>query len=259
MNQSCMIVPKLNSTKEAVVAIPARIGSTRLPRKVLLEINGKPMLHHVVERCLEVESVAEVFVVTDSEEVFESLEKTNANALMSAPECPSGTARIASVIDQLPGDIIINVQADQPIVEPELISDIIRKFRKTNADIATPVWKITKIEDLEDPSLAKVVRSHDNRALYFSRSPIPYVRDQKRINWTKYATCWAHYGVYAYRRIVLENLKNIPLGDLEMQEKLEQLRFLEAGFWIHTIETSYRQCAVDSKQDLEKLEKKLLL
>ena len=98
------------------MAIPARIGSTRLPRKVLLEINGKPMLHHVIERCLETELVEEVFVVTDSQEVYDSVSSTSAKALMSNPDCSSGTARIASVIDQLPGEIIVNVQADQPVV-----------------------------------------------------------------------------------------------------------------------------------------------
>ena len=101
-----------------VVAIPARIGSTRFPRKVLLEIKGKPMLHHVIERCLETELVEEVFVVTDSQEVYDSVSSTSAKALMSDPDCSSGTARIASVIDQLPGEIIVNVQADQPVVAP---------------------------------------------------------------------------------------------------------------------------------------------
>ena len=119
-----------------VVAIPARIGSTRLPRKVLLEINGKPMLHHVIERCLGTELVEEVFVVTDSQEVYDSVSSTSAKALMSDPDCSSGTARIASVIDQLPGEIIVNVQADQPVVEPALIGNIIQELADSDADLS---------------------------------------------------------------------------------------------------------------------------
>ena len=252
-----LMTSRKNSALKPVVAIPARIGSTRLPRKVLLEINGKPMLHHVIERCLETELVEEVFVVTDSQEVYDSVSSTSAKALMSDPDCSSGTERIASVIDQLPGEIIVNVQADQPVVEPDLIDSLIYELVENEADIATPVWKIRSAEDLEDDSLAKVVRDHKGYALYFSRSPIPFLRDIERMQWTTRAVYWSHYGIYAYTRKILETLDEIPIGVLEQFEKLEQLRFLENDFKVMTVETSYRQMAVDTYEDLKKMKQNM--
>ena len=242
--------PVLN---DAIVAIPARIGSTRLPRKILLDFNGQPILRHVILRCEQAEHVREVWVVTDSQEVAATVESWGGNVRMSDPECPSGTARIASVIDQLNGNLIINVQADQPLVEPELISRMICTLREVEVDIVTPVWRIRRAEDMDNPSLAKVVRGHDGRALYFSRSALPYVRDHQRNDWPEITEIWAHYGVYGFQRRILENYDAIPLGCLEQVEMLEQLRFLEAGYRIHTVETPYRQWAVDSLEDLENL------
>ena len=243
--------------KKAIVAIPARIGSTRLTRKVLLELDGRPMLRHVMNRCGLSEEVSEVWVVTDSQEVARAVESWDGNALMSDPDCPSGTARIASVIDQLQGDPVINVQADQPLVEPELISSMISALAEVDTDIVTPVWRIHSTEDMEDPALAKVVRGHDGQALYFSRSPVPYVREHQRLEWPEVTEVWAHYGVYGFRRRILENYDSIPSGSLEKVEMLEQLRFLEAGYRIHTVETPYRQWAVDSPEDLEILREKM--
>ena len=234
-----------------VVAIPARIGSTRLPRKVLLEINGKPMLHHVIERCLETELVEEVFVVTDSQEVYDSVSSTYAKALMSDPDCSSGTARIASVIDQLPGEIIVNVQADQPFVEPALIGNIIQELADSDADISTPVWLIKTIDQLKNPALVKVVCGHQGEALYFSRNPIPFVRDRNISEWMAHAEFFGHHGVYGYRRSILENLNSIPAGKLENLEKLEQLRFLEAGYRIQTVLTEHEHLSIDNPEDLD--------
>ena len=240
-----------NSALKPVVAIPARIGSTRLPRKVLLEINGKPMLHHVIERCLETELVEEVFVVTDSQEVYDSVSSTSAKALMSDPDCSSGTARIASVIDQLPGEIIVNVQADQPVVEPALIGNIIQELADSDADISTPVWLIKTIDQLKDPALVKVVCGHQGEALYFSRNPIPFVRDRDISEWMAHAEFFGHHGVYGYRRSILENFHSIPPGKLENLEKLEQLRFLEAGYRIQTVLTEHEHLSIDNPEDLD--------
>ena len=157
------------------------------------------------------------------------------------------------MIDQLPGEIIVNVQADQPVVEPDLIDLLIYELVENEADIATPVWKIRSAEDLEDDSLAKVVRDHKGYALYFSRSPIPFLRDIERMEWTKRAVYWSHYGIYAYTRKILETLDEIPIGVLEQFEKLEQLRFLENDLKVMTVETSYRQMAVDTYEDLKKI------
>ncbi len=233
------------------MVIPARIGSTRLPRKVLLEINGKPMLHHVIERCLETELVEEVFVVTDSQEVYDSVSLISAKALMSDPDCSSGTARIASVIDQLPGEIIVNVQADQPVVEPALIGNIIQELADSDADISTPVWLIKTIDQLKDPALVKVVFGHQGEALYFSRNPIPFVRDRDISEWMAHAQFFGHHGVYGYRRSILENFPLIPSGKLENLEKLEQLRFLEAGYRIQTVLTEHEHLSIDNPEDLD--------
>ena len=237
------------------VVIPARIGSTRLKNKVLLKIDNKPMLHHVIDRCLKSNKVDNVFVVTDSKKVYESVLLTSAKPLMSDANCSSGTVRIASVLDQIEGDIIVNVQGDQPIVEPELIDLLIEKFIDNHFDIATPIWKINDFEDLNDESLAKVVRDFNGRALYFSRSSIPFLRDYDRDDWTKNAEYWAHYGIYVYRRQILESLDKLQVGILENTEKLEQLRFLENGLNILTVETKYRQQAVDTIEDFNKLTK----
>lgn len=255
MTRSSMKILPLDPSDQAVVAIPARIGSTRLPRKVLLEINGKPMLHHVIERSQKAELVTKVFVITDNEEVFESVGPTGAKALMSDPECSSGTARIASVIDQLPGGIIINVQADQPVVEPKLIDGIIQKLVNTEADISTPIWQIQTTEQLSDASVVKVVCGHQGEALYFSRSPVPYIRDRKLTEWLDVTEFWGHHGIYGFRRDILKNFDSIPSGRLEDLEKLEQLRFLEAGYCIRTFSTSYKHLSVDNPEDLKFINK----
>ncbi len=166
----------------------------------------------------------------------------------------SGTARIASIIDRIDAEIIVNVQGDQPLVEPELIDKLVGSFQDSTADIVTPVFQITEASDLTDPGIAKVVRGNDGRALYFSRSPIPYVRDAPLAEWPKRVTYWAQYGIYGFRRHVLENFNiSLPPSQLEQAEKLEQLRFLEAGYSIYTFKTRFRQIAVDTGEDLARV------
>jgi 3-deoxy-manno-octulosonate cytidylyltransferase (CMP-KDO synthetase) len=205
--------------KRAVAVIPARLESIRLPRKVLADIAGK--------------------------------QDWEAEVALTAADLPSGTARIASIIDEIDAEIVVNVQGDQPLVEPELIDELVRSFRNTKADIVTPVFRITEVSDLTDPGIAKVVRGKDGRALYFSRSPIPHVRDFPLVEWPKRATLWAQYGIYGFRRHVLEDYNaSLSPSELEEAEKLEQLRFLEAGYDIYTFETKFRQIAVDTAEDL---------
>lgn len=235
----------------AIVAIPARLKSTRFPRKVLADIQGKPMLWHVYQGASKAERIGGVWVLTDSQEVVEAASSWGARALITSEECPSGTARIASVIGLLDADIVVNVQADEPLITGAVVDAVVRALEEGEAEVATPVYRLTTVEEVADPNVVKVVRAANGRALYFSRSPIPHVRDMKQKEWLSYAPFWGHVGVYGYRRKVLCQYGQLPEGLLEEAEKLEQLRLLEAGKQILTVEIDYRPHAVDVPADLE--------
>ena len=237
----------------AIVAIPARMESTRFPGKVLADINGRPMLWHVFQGASQARLINDVWIITDSEEVYEQASSWGAKALMTEDHWPSGTARIASVADQLDGDIIVNVQGDEPLISGTVIDSLIESLETSNSDVSTPVFPITSIEDVTNPNIVKVVRGSDRRALYFSRSCIPYVRDTEIRNWLSEAQFWGHTGVYAYRKTVLTEYPRLPEGVMEKAEKLEQLRLLEAGRHILTVEIDYRTEGVDTPADLEKV------
>jgi len=237
--------------KGAIAVIPARLQSVRLPRKVLVDIAGKPMIQHVYERTSLAQSIQHVLIATDSEDVARVAQDWGGAVTLTAANLPSGTARIASIVDEIDAEIVVNVQGDQPLVEPELIDELVRSFKNSKADIVTPVFRITQVSDLIDPGIAKVVRGKDGRALYFSRSPIPYVRDVPLAEWPKRATLWAQHGIYGFRRYVLQDFNaSLSPSELERAEKLEQLSFLEAGYSIYTIKTKFRQIAVDTAEDL---------
>lgn len=241
---------------KTIVVIPARLASTRLPNKVLLDIDGQSMLWHVYNRCLQASKVDEVHIATDSEEVMKLVQAWGGNVWMT-DACVSGTERIVSILDKLAADVIINVQADQPLIEPTLINQLIEVFENTTPlpDIVTPIYLINDNHKLFDPNLVKVTRRHDGYALYFSRSPIPYVRDIAQDNWLKHYSFWGHVGIYAYRRQVLETYHLLPESDLENIEKLEQLRFLQAGKSILTITTNNPPVSVDTDSDLTMVRK----
>ncbi len=235
----------------AIVAIPARLNSTRLPRKVLADIHGRPMLWYVYRGASTARSIAGVWVLTDSREVLDVASSWGARALMTSEDCPSGTARIASVVSGLDADIIVNVQADEPLIPGIAVDSVVAALEKSDADVATPVFRIKCLDDVTSPNVVKVVRGSDGIALYFSRSPIPYVRDVEPDSWLSQAPFWGHVGMYAYRRRVLEEYPRLPGGELEGAEKLEQLRLLQAGKRILTVEVDYRPIAVDVAADLE--------
>ena len=238
---------------KADIVIPARLTSSRLLRKVLADIAGKPMIQHVYERACQAHTIQRVIIAADSKEVVRVVESWGGEVVLTDPSLPSGTARIASIIDQIDSDIIVNVQGDQPLVEPDLIDDLVQSFCRLAVDIATPVWRINNADDLVDSGIVKVVRGHDDRALYFSRSPIPHVRDLSLGRWLDVASFWGHVGIYGYRRGVLVNYEALPESSLEQAERLEQLRFLQASYQIHTVETASRPIAVDTLQDLERV------
>lgn len=239
----------------AIVAIPARLKSTRFPRKVLENICGRPMLWYVYQATSKARLISSVWVLTDSQEVLEVASSWGAQTLMTSEDCPSGTDRIASAMDALDADIIVNVQADEPLITGEVVDALVLALEDSTADVATPVYRITSIDELTNPNVVKVVRALDGSALYFSRSPVPHVREADLHDWLSQTTFWGHAGVYAYRRNVLLEFRHLPEGQLERVEKLEQLRLLEAGKRILAVEIDYRPHAVDIPADLEAVER----
>ena len=209
------------------------------------------MLWYVYQAAKDAETIQEVWVLTDSEEVYEVAASWGANVLMTAEDCPSGSARIASVIDKLDADIVVNVQGDEPLLPSSVIDSLVQALDSSDSDVATPVYHISDPSDLNNPNVVKVVRGHDGTGLYFSRSPVPYVRDIDPANWLSSLDFWGHTGVYAYRRNVLLEYSSLPLGTLEQAEQLEQLRLLEAGKRILTVEIDYHSRGVDVPSDLE--------
>ena len=209
------------------------------------------MLWHVYQGASKAKLVSDIWVLTDSEEVYAEAASWGAKALMTSAECPSGTARIASVMDRLEGDIVVNVQADEPMISGQVVDAVVAALEESDADAATPVYRIFKREEITDPNLVKVVRDAEGRALYFSRSPIPHVRDLDLDEWPSATIFWGHVGLYAYRRKTLVEYLELPEARLEAAEKLEQLRLLEFGKQIITVEIDHRLYGVDTPADLE--------
>jgi len=191
------------ATHNIVVVIPARLQSTRLPGKVLADIHGHPMLWHVYDRAKMAKIPAEVLVATDSDEVAKQVASWGAKAIMTSPACSCGTDRIASIVDQLNADIIINVQGDEPLIDPDLIDELGRRAIESHADMVTPVIKISDPEVLTSPNTVKVAIREDGTALYFSRSPIPFIRDAQPEQWVENGEFWLQVGTYAFQRDVL--------------------------------------------------------
>ncbi|WP_309383371.1 3-deoxy-manno-octulosonate cytidylyltransferase [Cerasicoccus frondis] len=245
--------------KEKVsIVIPARLESSRLPGKVLLDLGGKPMLQWVWERAMAVKSAVEVVIATDSEEVSERALAWGAVVKMTPRECPNGTSRAAHLLAELQGDFIINLQGDEPFMEPELLEALVQTRANAGGDVVTAVRPIANQEELFNHNIVKVARGGASRALLFSRATIPFVRDVPESDWLARQKFWAHIGVYGYTREALTRYPTLSAGELETTEKLEQLRFLEHGFDITVVETDYRSIGVDTMADLERARKLLV-
>ena len=233
------------------LCIPARLASTRLPRKVLLDLGGKPVVQHVWERAKQARQADRVVLLTDSEEVAGVARGFGAEVMMTDPACPSGTARMASVIDRLPGDFFLNVQGDEPFIEPALLDGLISRWKETRCRLVTAVSRIASAERLLATSVVKVVRAEDGTALYFSRSPVPHLRGVDPAEWTARRDYWAHIGIYGYDRATLAAYPALGATELETAESLEQLRFLAHGMTFQTVVTGYHPVAIDTPADLE--------
>jgi 3-deoxy-manno-octulosonate cytidylyltransferase (CMP-KDO synthetase) len=232
------------------LCIPARIASTRLPRKVLLDLGGKPVVQHVWERAKRVRQADRVILLTDSEEVAQVARGFGAEVVMTSPDCPSGTARMASVIDRVPGEFFLNVQGDEPFIEPDLLDGLISRWKETKCRLVTAVSRIASAERLLAPSVVKVVRAVNGEALYFSRSPIPHLRGVDPAEWVNRRDYWVHIGVYGYDRATLAGYAQLAPTELESVESLEQLRFLAHGLTFQTVVTDYHPVAIDTPEDL---------
>jgi 3-deoxy-manno-octulosonate cytidylyltransferase (CMP-KDO synthetase) len=233
----------------SVIIIPARYASERLPGKPLLKIGGVPMILRVAEQCLK--TVADrVIVVTDDKRILETCESQDGlECTMSDPEIPSGTDRVAGVAKYIDDEIIINVQGDEPFIKPELVDELVKCLEEDETvSMITACVPFAEDGDDTDPNAVKVVTDEQGNALYFSRLPVPFSRDGKKIQ------RYRHIGIYGFRRDFLLKFASMPQGFLEETEKLEQLRALEAGVKIRVVKTDYRPISVDTAEDLKKCE-----
>ena len=238
-------------SSKITIIIPARLASTRLPRKVLLDLGGKPVVQHVWERARRAKCAGDVVLLTDSEEVATVARGFGAKVVMTSPDCPSGTARLASVLDQLPGDFFINVQGDEPFIDPALIDALAARHAATRCSLVTAVTRLTDTARLLADSVVKVVRAENGEALYFSRSVVPHLRGVPQAEWTTRRVYWGHIGIYGYDRAALTAYPKLAPTELEACESLEQLRFVAHGFRFQTVETDHAVVAIDTPADLE--------
>lgn len=240
------------------VVIPARWKSERLPGKMLADLEGRPLLWHTWDRVCQMKLAREVIVAVDDQDVFNEVKSWGAKVVMTDERCQSGTERIFSILNQLKGDMILNVQGDECFIDWKMLDKMVEAWKKSEPDIITPVYRFKNWEDVVSSSNVKVVIGDKGKALYFSRSPIPHVRGIDPIKWIERHAFWWHVGVYGYRRNVLASYEKLRKSSLEEVEKLEQLRFLEAGFEIQVLETDYHAVSVDTLEDLEKARKLIL-
>jgi 3-deoxy-manno-octulosonate cytidylyltransferase (CMP-KDO synthetase) len=233
---------------KTVAVIPARFGSTRFPGKPLTVIKEKPMIQHVYERAKQANELDEVIVATDHQEIYNAVSSFGGKVFMTKISHESGSDRMAEVAEKVDGDIFLNIQGDEPLIEPNLIDQIVRESKKYLDSVITAKKRIDNDKDISNPNIVKVVTDKDNNALYFSRSPIPYNRSGREIDYYK------HLGIYCYPKEILQEYVRLPKSNYEMCEVLEQLRLLENGFNIKVIETNYDSIGVDTIEDIKKVE-----
>ena len=244
------------NTPSVLVVIPARYGSSRFPGKPLVMLGRKPMIQHVYEHAAACRAVTEVLVATDDERIKQAVEGFGGRVAMVAGDYRTGTDRVAGVARMFNRDYFVNLQGDEIPLQPDLLTDLIKPFIESGAGMGTLKRTIDSTEDVHNPSVVKVVTDHLGNALYFSRAPIPLVRDdagRRAVEGLHYI----HLGLYMYRRDTLLKLAALPTGRLEDAEKLEQLRALEHGIPIRVWETTHASLRVDTPQDVESVAEKL--
>jgi len=231
---------------KAIAVIPARLASTRLPRKMLREISGKPLIGVVYEAVRSSPLLADVLIATDSEEILQVCRAHNWKAEMTSHAHRSGTERVHEVSGRVAADVYINVQGDEPLVRPEQIASLLQVMENPAVPVGTLMTPACEI-DISNPNAVKVVTDLSGRALYFSRATIPFDRDRTHPRYFK------HLGLYAYRKPALERFVSLPESSLERSERLEQLRFLDNGIPIFVGETPHDSVGVDTEEDLQRV------
>ena len=231
---------------KVVAVIPARYGSTRLPGKPLLEICGKPLIQRVWEVVARVHGLYEIIVATDDERIAQVVRNFGGRAMMTSPDCQSGSDRVHEVAQTVDADVYVNVQGDEPLLEPLAIEKLLDVFTQDEDVLVATLCSPISREEAQSPNQVKVVRDHAGNALYFSRVPLPFVREANET-----AEYLGHIGIYAYRREALCAFTSLPVSALEKAEKLEQLRFLQASIPIRVLEVPRMGVGVDTQEDLE--------
>ncbi len=235
-----------------IAVIPARYASQRLPAKPLVDLLGKPMIQRVYEQVKLATLPGQIVVATDDERIADVVRKFGGDVVMTSPDIKSGSDRVAAVAHEVPGDIYVNVQGDEPLIAPEMIDQAIRVvLDDPTAEVGTLVRKIESLEELHNPGVVKVVFGSDRSALYFSRSEIPFVRDASdRSQWLGQSTFYKHVGIYVFRREFILKYATMPESNLERSEKLEQLRILENGHKIKVGITHHDSVPIDTRDDV---------
>ncbi|MAO86771.1 MAG: 3-deoxy-manno-octulosonate cytidylyltransferase [Candidatus Marinimicrobia bacterium] len=224
-----------------VGVIPARLHSTRFPNKILTPINDKPMVVHVYEKALQAESLDDIIVAIDSDETSEALKPFKVNTVMTFSDHKSGTDRVAQVVEELEADVVVNIQGDEPAIDPQLIDDLVAAFDEPNIFMATVATTDISLEDEIDPNVVKVLVDNNNIALAFRREPRQY----------EIGGYYRHIGIYAFRKEAIMKFTKMMQTENEKTHKLEQLRVLDNGLPIHVIMTDYTGRGIDTEEDLK--------
>lgn len=234
--------------------IPARFASTRFPGKPLVDIGGKTMIRRVYEQAKKCAGLSELIVATDDERIFDHVAEFGGMAAMTSADHQSGTDRCAEVALKYPQyDVIINIQGDEPFIDPEQISKLITCFKSPDTQIATLIKKVQNEQELFNANSPKALVNKHSEAIYFSRSPLPHIRGQQQKNWLQHFAYFKHIGIYGYNADILQEITKLPVSPLEKAESLEQLRWIENGYKIKVAETELETFAVDTPEDLKNL------
>jgi 3-deoxy-manno-octulosonate cytidylyltransferase (CMP-KDO synthetase) len=241
---------KSNVPTRILGVIPARFASSRFPGKALAIIAGKPMIQHVFERASRSRYLSDIIVATDDDRICDAARTFRASVRQTRPDHPSGTDRVAEVASSDKAELIVNIQGDEPLIDPEAIdAAILAVLGDPSVSMGTLMKRIENPAEILDPNVVKVVTDLRGKAIYFSRLPIPYVRETAPSALTRFK----HIGLYIYRRDLLLAYSDLPQGPLEQSERLEQLRALENGHSIRVVETQYESLGVDTPEDLERV------
>jgi len=236
--------------------IPARYNSTRFPGKPLADINGKTMVQRVYEQATKATQLSKVVIATDDERIYNVIRDFGGEAMMTSPQHQSGTDRCAEIISNDTSnqwDVVVNIQGDEPYIQPEQIDLLCSLFSSSETQIATLVKKITSTDELFNHNNVKAVLNKKNEAIYFSRSPIPYNKNFPEQDWLKYSTYYKHIGIYGFRTDILATISLLPKTNLEITESLEQLRWIENGYTIKAEITMQETIAIDTPEDIMKV------